>query len=439
MKKKCNILWLMTDEQRTDSLGCYGSPWAGTPNIDSLAHEGVVFENAITPAPACVPARVSIATASMPHDTGCWHNNWHAKQPLDFLTDRCADAGYATAGFGKMHFNAPNKAFQTQEEIILSKHVDYFDYAPEHDESKFSVIKYPGESSRWILGGQFPAQMEETSEHAVATRAIDWLTARNRDQPFFLKVSFNGPHTPVVPPIPYDTAIAEDAITIADSGGPVADGFPEWTQRLITSGYADASRMTAEAIRALRRYYYGYVSFLDMEFGRIIDHLKTEGLMDHTIIAFTSDHGTHLGDFGMFQKQTFFDPVIRVPLVIRFPGDRGGRRMRAPVSTASLLPTLFEAADIPVPSGKLPSLYGAIRSGTEPAAHPVRSEFMYTPEHIRGGNRFIMQRSGAWKLMYREGDFPESGVLLDMRNDGAERGNRIAELPELARMLFAAQ
>ncbi|MEK6795624.1 MAG: sulfatase-like hydrolase/transferase [Spirochaetota bacterium] len=432
MSRQPNILWLMTDEQRTDSLGCYGSPWVKTPCLDRLAREGVVFENAITPAPACVPARVSIATGKMPHETGCWHNEWRAEEPLAFLTHHFADAGYQTAGFGKMHFNAKNKAFQTQEEITLSSHVDYFDYAKIYDESEFDVVKYPGDKSRWILGGKFPAPLEETSEHIVASKALDWLAGRDTQKPFLLKVSFNGPHTPVVPPAPYDTMIREGDIRFPDNTMHFPADHPEWTSRLIQSGYADASRLSMAQQRAMRRYYYGYASFLDMEFGRVISYLEKENILDNTIIAFTSDHGTHLGDFGLIQKQTFFDPVIRVPLIFRYPNAmRSGTRLSSPASTASLLPTLLDAAGISPPADVAPSLTSS--SDTDKAS-PVMSEFMYTPQHIRRDDKFMMIRDRSWKLSFVLDAYPRS-AMLTATNDRNER-DRIHEKSGVADLLF---
>ncbi len=414
--KKMNILWLMTDEQSTDSLGCYGSAWANSPSSTDSPAKAWSLKMRSRP-PCCIPARVSIATGKMPHETGCWHNDWQAEQPLDFLTHRFAEAGYQTAGFGKMHFNSPNQAFETQEEITLSKHVDYFDYEKSYDESEFDVVKYPGEKSRWILGGRFPAPIEETSEHRVTSKALDWLSARDKRKPFFLKVSFNGPHTPVVPPKPYDRIIPDGGISINDSKMPPE--APEWVRRLVTSGYADASLMDNSQIMAMRRYYFGYTAFLDSEFGRLITYLEKENILDNTLVAFTSDHGTHLGDFGMLQKQTFFDPVIRVPLLFRFPkAIPYGTRIASPVSTASLLPTMLHFAGLPMPPDDSPSLNAHLNN--DASTTPVMSELMYTPNHLRCEDRFIMIRDRTWKLSFPQDHYPESAFFSNT-NDVTER------------------
>lgn len=130
-----NVLWIMTDEQRTDSLGCYGSSWAITPYLDKYAKNGVIFKNAITPAPVCVPARASLLTGQYPSRTGIWWNhNGKDKRKLEHLTYIFEDAGYATASFGKQHYSSPNKAFQTEYHIEVNEIVDFYSYGSKYNE-----------------------------------------------------------------------------------------------------------------------------------------------------------------------------------------------------------------------------------------------------------------------------------------------------------------
>ena len=225
---RANILWLMTDEQRCDSLGCYGGRWAHTPNIDALAKQGAVFERAITPAPVCLPARTSVLTAQYPSQTGIWHNHVDRHLSIPNLMVAFQEAGYRTASFGKQHYVGAGTAFEHEAGPCLSPHVHYFNYASEHDESLYDVVKYPGDIYNWIFGGRFPASAEETAEAKVIRQAIGWLESNQQQSPFFLRVSFNGPHTPVVPPEPFDSIVDPEAIDLPREAESLPGSCPRW-------------------------------------------------------------------------------------------------------------------------------------------------------------------------------------------------------------------
>ena len=131
--RRPNVLWLFTDEQRTDSLGCYGSPWAHTPALDRLADEGVVFANAVTPSPVCGPARLSMLTGKRCAETGVWYNLRGDLPRFECLTGLFEQAGYRTAGLGRNHWCCSNPPFQTVWTKHLSRHVSYYHYADEYD------------------------------------------------------------------------------------------------------------------------------------------------------------------------------------------------------------------------------------------------------------------------------------------------------------------
>ena len=318
---KPNVLWLMTDEQRTDSLGCYGSAWAVTPHLDRLAEEGVVFENAFTPSPVCQPARVSLLTARYPCETGVWYNrNIPNEKELDHLVPRFAAAGYRTASFGKHHYMSTNRAFQTEFEKTWNDYVSAFAYRDWYDPEKYNWVKYRHEKAihPWVLGGTFPEPMDRKAEAICVREAMRWLEDHPRDRPFFLRLSFNAPHTPVVPPYPFDRLIrTEDIAYPAETEAP-GEGEPRWLTESLKP-FADASHLTREQIREARRYYYGEASFADYQFGLLLDWMRKRGMLDNTIVVFLSDHGTHIGDRGMLQKQTFYNEVVRVPYIVWYP------------------------------------------------------------------------------------------------------------------------
>ena len=176
----------MSDEHRTDSLGCYGSPWASTPNLDRLAREGVRFVYGVTTAPVCVPARSAILTGRYPSELGVWHNVRPMQHAMpEFLTQVFHRAGYRSASFGKHHYAGTNKAFQSQTGIVLSEAVGYFKYNAPYDPAQYDVVRYPPSPYGWILGGRFPASVEQTASARIVRESLAWLDQLDRSTPFF--------------------------------------------------------------------------------------------------------------------------------------------------------------------------------------------------------------------------------------------------------------
>ena len=422
-----NIVWLMTDEQRTDSLGCYGSAWARTPNLDRLAGRGVLFRYAVTPAPVCVPARTSVITGRYPHETGVWRNG-RFDLDLDNLMPVFRNAGYQSASFGKRHYVAPESAFDVEENLILSEAVGYYSYAPQHDPAEHDVVKYPSPHSAWLLAGRFPEPASATTEAEAVRRGVEWLDARDRDRPFFLRISFNGPHTPVVPPAPFDTLIDPARIRLPEGMDGPREGLPTWLGETLHD-YARASRLTPEETARARQCYYGEVAFLDRHFGVLLDWLRDADLLDDTIIALVSDHGAHLGDYGFVQKQTFFEPVVNVPYLFAWPGRVAeGVTIDTPVETRSLLPTLMDLAGL---ERRDDSLGPCLRTGEAPPTRPVFSEFTLGSIHKFGfthAGRLVMVREGPWKLTACLDPSPHDLTLHNLEEDPFERTN-LADSP----------
>jgi len=443
-----NVLWVMTDEQRTDSLGCYGSEWARTPTLDRLAAEGARFETALTPAPICAPARSAILTGRYPSETGIWSNDQAEgvagvqseapMRPAAPLTGAFADAGYRTASFGKHHhLTEPPLAFQTQRndvhehlaarekweaDLWLSAEVDYCGYAERWDQADFDVVQYPPEPYPWIFAGRFPADWSETAEAQVVAAAKGWLgKASAAPDPFFLRLSFNGPHTPVAPPAPWDTLVDPRDVALPGPTG-LPPGSPPWLRDY--AAIAASSRLSDAELDRARQAYYGEVAFLDWLIGGFLDWLGERGLLENLVIVFCSDHGNHLGDFGLMQKQTFFDPSVNVPYIFWAPGMIGARRVvETPVGIIGLVPTLLDLAGVGAPRGLEDlSVAAALTEGAEPPARPVFSEFMPL-EEVRPADRLVLVRDGSWKLSARLGAELDELHLVDLVSDPEERVN----------------
>lgn len=415
-----NILWIMTDEQRTDSLGCYGGRLARTPNIDAIAKRGVIFSNAVTPAPVCVPARTTLLTGSYPVDTGVWWNH-RPVQRLEYLTQLFAQSGYQTASLGKQHYGAYNPAFAHEEDLVLTDRVDYFSYDSRFASDAFDVVQYPPEPYPWIFGGRFPGTEEDTIECTIVDRAMRWLDERDRDAPFLLRVSFNGPHTPVVVPEPYASLMKGSTLPQDAWATRMADE-PRWIRDGLRH-FSEAGRLTPDELDRARRFYYAYVAFIDSQCGRLLAYLNGKGLAQDTVIVYTSDHGTHLGDHGLVQKQTFFDPVVNVPFIMACPGRfQTGARIRTPVETRSLLPTLLDLLGVSHGSDAK-SLLPYLHTGQEPPAYPVFSEFSLGSFGIMPNDPLIMLRYQNWKLSLCMTAPDGDGTLVDLDADPGEIRN----------------
>jgi arylsulfatase A-like enzyme len=429
-----NVLWLMTDEQRTDSLGCYGSAWARTPTLDRLAAEGVRFEVALTPAPVCAPARSSILTGWYPNELGFWYNGSPLERQALPLTKAFELAGYRTASFGKHHsLVSEDPPFQTQVDLVLSDEVDYFGYAERWNQEEFDVVQYPPEPFAWVLAGRFPGDPALASEAQAVAGAKAWLGSLPADRPFLLRLAFNGPHTPVVPPAPFDTCIDPDEIGLPPREPELPAGAPQWLHDL--AAFSSAGRLTDAQIRRARQAYYGEVAYLDHLIADLLAWLDERGLLENLVVVFCSDHGTHLGDFGLVQKQTFFDPAVNVPYLFWGPGIvRPRPPVGTPVELRSLLPTLLDLAGLD--DGEHvedASLAPVLRDGVDPDPRPVFSELTLGSFGIRHRDRLVLVRDGRWKLSACLDPEPGELLLVDLDRDPTEREN-LADDPDAAQV-----
>jgi arylsulfatase len=430
MSNRPNILWLMTDEQRADSLGYTGTPWAHSPNLDHVAERGTRFSAAYTPSPVCIPARACILTGRPGSSIGVLNNHhWLTLENPRFLTWTFAAQGYQVASFGKHHYSSPRRAFDYEYQHVLGERVHYYEYKVPVDHEEAGVVRYDGGKSPWLFAGRYPGDVEDTPEMHVVTHALDWIQRRDPGRPYFLRVSFNAPHTPVVAPAPFDTLIDPEAIDLPIDWASEMDGVSA-THREHLFNYAGTHRMTEAQIRRARQCYYGRTAFVDHVCGTLLDALEDRGELDHTIVAFVADHGAHLGDHGFFQKQSFWDASVRVPFFVTGPGIHAAT-VSTPINIGSLLPTLMDLTGIPIPPQvAYPSLASSLQTGTPPAPHPVFSEIDYGNWYYRSGERYVMIRDGRWKLsLYRDPHDPtryegrEDRVLFDLENDPEEVHN----------------
>ncbi|MGW5718754.1 sulfatase family protein [Amycolatopsis sp. NPDC003865] len=339
MSARPNILWLYCDELRADALGCYaegGGLSPRTPHVDALAEDAVVFDRCYTNSPVCVPSRTSTLTGLPPERTGVFHNEAAAggrPLPAGVVTfpELFADAGYATASFGKEHLPPELKPWQVDD------HTGAGMRDPLSGADEGSLVRTPG--MRFVVGGRHSGEAFVPEE--VTRRAIAWLRAV--DGPFLLRASFLQPHTPVVAPERWARLFPPEA-----QAGHALDGDPDGSRFDHRFAELNGGREMPEAeLRQAQADYLALVAWVDEQIGLVLRELENRGLAENTMVVLTSDHGVHLGEGGAFGKHTFAPQSHRVPLIVRRPGRSGGERRDELVQSLDLARTLLATAGIP--------------------------------------------------------------------------------------------
>lgn len=382
-----NILFLFTDQQRLDSLGQI-SPWARTPNLDALAAEGVTFTQAVTNAPVCMPARMALASGTYPHNFGQWRNGPSNGLPAGYDTWMRAvrDAGYDTALFGKLHLHTIRGetdvrdhqdavheiGFETVMEVVdargslgrMSEMTDAWHEAGVYDSFRADLDDRGFYTPHFVRPSALPLDLYY--DVYVAQRAKAHLERLPADQPWMCMVGFPGPHEPWDTPEPYASAFdpsdMPSPLPPIDLGpDPTPTAYDELQSRFVLSD---------DEWRALRADYAGSVLLIDDQVGELLDVVRSRGEWDDTVVVFAADHGEMNGDHGLVWKNTFLDGALRIPLIMRAPGqadpgrcsdalvelidvgaslvDLAGGAMTSPTHARSLRP-LLEDPSVPGP------------------------------------------------------------------------------------------
>ncbi len=417
-----NILFLFTDQLRADCIGALGNSVIKTPNIDGLVRQGAAFNRAYTPSPVCCPARHSLASGLPPHITGCV-DNVEGIDRHPSLMDKLGECGYQTHGVGKMHFSPElgDWGFESRdvsEELIEEGAQD--DYRDFLIEKGFEHVLDPhGLRSESYYLPQ-PSQLPEKLHHShwVADRSIDFLQRRDKSRPFFLWSSFIKPHPPFESPNPwgrlYRMHEMEEPL-MADNGNAHSTFWNKVQNRY---KYMDGGSYNRHLARSIKAAYYGTISFIDYNIGRLLDALGDE--IDNTLIVFSSDHGELLGDFGCYGKRSMLDPSCRVPLIARLPGAfPAGERYDRPVTLLDLFPTFLSLAgnDSASPSSESASLVDVMAASNEDRI--VFSQFSQNELGL------YMATSRNWKYIYSAADHFE--WLFDLAHDPLELDNLVGE------------
>ncbi|MFW6058638.1 MAG: sulfatase, partial [Phycisphaeraceae bacterium] len=330
-----NVLFIMTDQQRFDTIAALGNPHIHTPNMDRLVRRGVACTNAYSTCPVCVPARYTIRTGCEPPHTGYFANGRSKYlEPGTTVEQRCGDylprrmhqLGYRTWGVGKFHTHPWNEdlGYEVQlhsEELYSSteqRRGDAFArfIADEHPEYDWLDMLQGERTEMYYMPQMSPLPAEITVESWAADRAVEQLQVDD-ERPFFGFLSFIGPHPPLAPPQPFNRMYDPDDMPNPVRGDLALDHMDEqipWMNHII---WADG--INDFLARILRARYYGEISYIDWCLGRVLDALEQRGDADNTVICFFSDHGEGLGDHNAWQKESYFEQSAHVPMLVSWP------------------------------------------------------------------------------------------------------------------------
>lgn len=385
-----NVLFLIADDLN-NSLGCYGHPLVKTPNLDKLAARGVRFDRAACQFPLCGPSRNSMLTGLYPNSSGILTNGQLFRQTLPShrsLPQAFRQAGYFAARIGKLyHYNVPNSIGTNGHDDPGSWEMEINPAGADRLEDTpniFSLI--PGNFGGTLSWYASPSPDEKHTDGLMAREAA-WVLercARDRSRPFFLALGFFRPHTPYVAPKPWFEGYPEAQMPVVQG---VQEDQADLPKHALGSYKKEQDKLTDELRRQAVQAYFASISFMDAQAGVVLDALDRLGLADNTIIVFTSDHGYHLGEHGLWQKQSLFEESARVPLILAGPGVTHGGVAPAPVGLIDLYPTLAELCGVPAPANlQGQSLVPMLKNPEAPGRGWVLSQV------VRGGG---FKRAGA--------------------------------------------
>jgi len=350
-----NVLFLMADDLN-NLLGCYGDPLARTPNIDRLAARGVRFDRAYCTFPLCGPSRNSMLTGLYPNSTGIHGNSQIFRQTIPTqvsLSQAFRQQGYVAARIGKLyHYNVPNSIGTDGHDDPASWEMELNPAGVDRTEHhpKINTLT-PGQFGGTVSWYASPKGDAEHTDGILAEQA-EWVLerfAKKRERPFFLAVGFFRPHTPyVAPKDPYYGYYPVGKMPVVPN---VKADQADIPPAALMSYKREQDNFTDDLRRQALQGYYASISFMDAQVGRVVAALDRLGLAESTIIVFTSDHGYHVGEHGLWQKQSLFEESARVPLLIVAPGvARTGAVAKSPVSHLDLYPTLTALAGVKAPA-----------------------------------------------------------------------------------------
>ncbi|HOZ45690.1 MAG TPA: sulfatase-like hydrolase/transferase [Candidatus Hydrogenedentes bacterium] len=452
-----NLILLHTDQQRRDSLGCYGNAAARTPNLDRLAGQGARFDHHYASNPVCMPSRASLLTGRHLPAHGVIDNGIPLDTREATLAAILGHAGYDTFAAGKLHltpYQSPDMRHGESFRAWESGALDGWD-GPYYGFRRVRLVLDHGEGpvnprfghyGQWLarehaevfglvgaehapepkFPGVYRSRVPPELHHSnyIADQVIEYLEAADGNTPFFVFAGFPDPHAPFVPPEAY--AERFDGVEFPDPAQRAGehDSRPSFYRRLLMEDLfaQDGNARRApegEHFRHIVQNTYAMVSLIDDAVGRILDAVERRGLADKTIVCFTSDHGDLLGDHGLLYKaQLPFASLMRVPFILRAPGILRNV-VQAPMGNADVAPTLLDLAGVPVPASVQGLSYVPVLAGLQPRVREAVLSCGWSK--TSPDFRHMSLHGDAWRLTWWPG--LEQGELYDLRADPHELDN----------------
>jgi iduronate 2-sulfatase len=351
--RRPNVLFLISDDLNS-SLGCYGHALAKTPNLDRLAARGVRFERAYCQYPLCGPSRNSLLTGLYPNSTGILQNSQIFRQTIPShlsLPQAFRLEGYFAGRIGKLyHYNVPKSVGTNGHDDPGSWELELNPAGCDRLEEEPHIFSLRPGSFGGTLSWYASPKGDRYHTDGLLAADAEWVLercARQPDRPFFLAVGFYRPHTPYVSPESYFKHYPEQDMPVVQG---VAEDQADIPAPALGSHKKEHDQLTDPLRRQCVQAYWASVTFMDAQVGRVLNALERLGLADHTIVVFTSDHGYHLGEHGLWQKMSVFEESARVPLIIAAPNRAGqGTVAHAPVGLVDVYPTLTELCGVQAP------------------------------------------------------------------------------------------
>ena len=455
-KRKKNILLILTDQQRMDSIGAYGAELAETPVLDNLASRGTRFTQAFTPVTVCSPARASVFTGLYPFQHGVIRNSADLRLDVPNIAKPLINAGYRLGFAGKWHiddvygpthfgFEANDwlgyshpagdlymRSFRRSCKYPVNHYLEYLKAQGYETPSLEDVVYFPANPNFEIYARQ-AGPVEASFEHYVTEETLDLIEsfahrAEQDERPFFMWANFWGPHDPFILPEPFFSMFSPDDVTLSPSLEENWQDKP-WIQKRMSTHFWGTSELDEDTWKQAVAKYAGYCALLDWETGRIVAKLEELGILEDTIIVYTTDHGSMVGHHQLIDKGPYpYDDIQHIPMIISGPDIQDQVRDEF-VYLHDLTPTVLEwAGAVQFPCSNAESLVPLLSGGTP---ETVRDDVYMARHHhpFPYEQRFV--RTKRYKYAFNAVDIDE---LYDLEVDPDEMVNRIND-PDYAEIL----
>ncbi len=430
--KPANFLFIFSDQHARRAAGSYGHPLVRTPNLDRLAERGVLFRHAYCNGPICVPSRASLATGRYVHDIGMWDNcrPYHGQVPA--WGHRLMDRGHRVVSIGKLHYRDTRDPNGFDEEVVPMHILNGVGML-------FTIARNPLPVSKkfaWLVNHAGAGESTYTEyDRDITSRAVEWIRTegtKHPDKPWALFVSLVCPHPPWVAPeafyrlYPLEDVDLPVAYSLKDR--PRHPGLEDYRHFFGVKGEFDEP-----TLRKVIAAYYGMISYLDANIGRLLEALRDAGLSENTRVLYTSDHGESMGQKGMFSKCNMFEESVGVPMILAGPDSPAGTEVSAPVQLLDVFPTILEctgAAPVEEDTALAGTSLVALANGERP------ERVILSEQHSAGAKSAVyMLRTNGLKYVHYV-DYPAQ--LFDLDEDPSELSD-VASAPGYAEHLASCE